>query len=174
MNKIKDLLSLMGKNKKAVFILVSCMALLVFGVVYKVAPGTDADKTVNKKPQQAVSDENEPESEEVSSDAGKETDNTVPAGVEVIDDVDEYFAGLRVDNADMHSDYKAACDQIRMSVLTRGYEDAFVCVTDGNTLEITVLCTTLTEDEVSVIANAAADVFEGGLHSIVVKGICGE
>lgn len=174
MNKIREFICLAGKNKKAVFILVSCVALLVFGVVYKLTPGAKADKESVKKPQQSTSDRNDLQSEDVSSDVTVNQEETVPTGVEVVDDVDEYFAGLRVENSDIQSNYIETCEQIRTSILTRGYEDAFVCVTEDNTLEITVLCTVLTEDEVGVIASAAADVFEPGLESITIKGICAE
>lgn len=165
MNKFKDIMSVIGKNKKAAFILVSCIALLVFGVVYKLAPETKADKEPVK---------NDIQSEEVSSDVDVSQEETIAVGVEVVSNVDEYFAGLRVENADMQSKDKATCEQIRTSIITRGYEDAYVCVSKDNTLEITVLCLSLTEDEVSVIANTAADVFDADLHSIVVKGIYGK
>lgn len=174
MNRIKEFVGMLCKNKKTVFILVSCIALLVFGVVYKIAPGSGTEKTADKKPQQSTDDKNNLQSEEVSSEGVGDKEETVPVGVEVVGDIDEYFAGLRVDNADMQSEYIATCEQIRTSILTRGYEDAFVCVTDENILEITVLCAALTEDEVGVIASAAADVFAPGLESITIKGICAE
>ena len=176
MKKISDIVKKLGEKKKAIFILACCVFLLVFAVI-----------------QSAVSDDNLPEKEvgevngeqngneedvTVNGNVDKETNTNpetdiVPVGVEPVSDIDEYFARLRVENADMDETHQIKCDEITTSILTRGYEDVFVCVNENNEMEITVLCVSLTEDEVAANASSAVSIAGIEYDALTIKGICG-
>ena len=173
MKKRKELLGLLNKNKKALFILVCCVALLVFAVVQSVSDGKKINGEDNTNIQ-ANGQINKPQQDTQSgTNNTPEDESTELVGVEAVADIDEYFAGLRVANGDMESQQQQVCNDIRTSILTRGYEDAFVCITNDDTLEITILCSELTEAEVNVIANTALDFFEILPENMTVKGVCG-
>ena len=173
MEKSKNVLGFLNKNKKAVFILVCCVVLLVFAVVQTVGgnpSSTDKDPSDIQTNGQVNNQEN---NEQAGTGDNSDNNSVLPVGVEAVADIDEYFAGLRVASGEMDAETQQICNAIRTSILTRGYEDAFVCITSDNSLEITVLCSELTESEVNVIANTALDIYDTTPDNMVVKGICG-
>ena len=174
MKKIKEIVKILAKKKKAVFILVCCIVLLAVAVVQS---ATNDAPTIEDK-DSIVNGDASGNEDNISAGGTVDTntdsqETVVPVGVEPVSNTDEYFAKLRIENSDMPSEDRITCEEITTSILTRGYEDAFVCVNENNEMEITILCISLTEDEVAAIASNAVSVSGIDYNSITIKGICG-
>lgn len=173
MKKAKEILKELSKKKKAVFILACCIVLLCVAVVQSNMTGSSIqgagesnvdnssdDTQADTKPEDDVTIEEKPDTE-------------LAVGVEPVGNTDEYFAKLRIENSNMTEEQVLTCKEIETSIITRGYQDACVFVNSNNELEITILCMSLTEDEVAIIASNAVSLSGVEYDNMTIKGICG-